>query len=179
MKNILTNFLLILALVSSAENTFAQTSKIVSGSTDFSVKFIMGTCRGTFDAPKGEAEFDEKNPASASFNITIAAATFNTGNGSRDKDMKSEKYFFVTKYPSIHFKSSRIEKKGNAYQATGSLTIRDVIKTVTLPFDAKKNSDGGYSLSSTFDINRLDYKVGEKDWKLKDVVTVNLKAIIK
>jgi hypothetical protein len=50
---------------------------------------------------------------------------------------------------------------------------------VTLPFDAKKNADGGYSLTSTFDVNRLDYKIGEKDWKLKDIVTVNLQATIK
>ena len=43
----------------------AQTSKIVSGSTKFSVKFILGTCNGTFDAPRGEAIFNEKNPENA------------------------------------------------------------------------------------------------------------------
>jgi len=160
-------------------NLFAQTSKIISGSTDFSVKFVLGTCEGTFDPPKGDAIFDEKKPAGSSFDITIAAASFKTNIDARDKDMKSEKYFFVTKYPNIHFKSSKVEQKDGKYLATGTLTIRDVSKTVTLPFDAKKNSDRSYTISSTFDINRLDYKVGEKNWKLKDVVTVNLKAIIK
>ncbi len=81
--------------------------------------------------------------------------------------------------PNIHFKSSKVEKKGDQYQAIGTLTIRDVSKTVTLPFDAKKNADGSYAISSTFDINRLDYKVGESNWKLKDVVTVTMKAVIK
>ena len=93
--------------------------------------------------------------------------------------MKSDKYFWVEKYPDIHFKSSKVEKKGDKYQATGTLTMRDVSRTVTLPFDAKKNSDGSYALTSSFDINRLDYKIGEKDWKLKDIVTVNLQATIK
>lgn len=157
----------------------AQTSKIVSGSTKFSVKFILGTCNGTFDAPRGEAVFNEKNPENAQFDVRIAASTFKTNNNSRDKDMKSDKYFWVEKYPDIHFKSAKVEKKGDKYQATGTLTMRDVSKTVSLPFDAKKNSDGTYSLTSTFDINRLDYKVGEKDWKLKDIVTVNLQATIK
>jgi polyisoprenoid-binding protein YceI len=157
----------------------AQTSKIVSGSTKFSVKFILGTCNGTFDAPRGEAVFNEKSPENASFDVRIAANTFKTNNNSRDKDLKSAKYFWVEKYPDIHFKSSKIEKKGDKYQATGTLTMRDVSKTVTLPFDAKKNADGGYSLTSSFDVNRLDYKIGEKDWKLKDIVTVNLQATIK
>ena len=168
-----------LLLIISVQTSFAQTSKIISGSTNFSVKFIFGTCKGTFDAPKGTAVFDEKKLETASFDLTIAAGTFDTGNNTRDKDMKSEKYFFISKYPEIHFKSSKIEKKGAAYQATGAMTIRDVSKTVTLPFEAKKNADGTYALSSTFEINRLDYKVGEKDFKLKDVVTVNLKAVIK
>lgn len=157
----------------------AQTSKIVSGSTKFSVKFILGTCNGTFDAPRGEAVFNEKNLENASFDVRIAANTFKTNNNSRDKDLKSSKYFWVEKYPDIHFKSARVEKKGNGYQTTGTLTMRDVSRTVTLPFDAKKNADGSYSLTSTFDVNRLDYKIGDKDWKLKDIVTVNLQATIK
>jgi len=157
----------------------AQTSKVISGSTNFSVKFILGTCNGSFDAPKGGAIFDPNNLNTAAFNLTIAAASFKTNSNGRDKDMKSDNYFDVAKYPEIHFKSSRIEKKDAAYQAIGTLTIKDVSKTVTLPFEAKKNADGSYTLSSTFDINRLDYKVGESNWKLKDIVTVTIKAIIK
>lgn len=157
----------------------AQTSKIVSGSTKFSVKFILGTCNGTFDAPRGEAVFNEKTPENSSFDVKIAAATFKTNNNSRDKDLKSAKYFWVEKYPDIHFKSSKVEKKDGKYQTTGTLTMRDVSRTVTLPFEAKKNADGTYALASTFDVNRLDYKIGDKDWKLKDIVTVSLQAIIK
>ncbi|GGM77670.1 polyisoprenoid-binding protein [Dyadobacter beijingensis] len=166
-------------LAAFAGQVSAQTSKIVSGSTKFSVKFILGTCNGTFDAPRGEAVFNEKNPENASFNVRIAANTFKTNNNSRDKDMKSDKYFWVEKYPDIHFKSSKVEKKDGKYQVTGTLTMRDVSKTVTLPFEAKKSGDGSYAITSTFDVNRLDYKIGEKDWKLKDIVTVNLQATIK
>jgi polyisoprenoid-binding protein YceI len=166
-------------LAAFAGQVSAQTSKIVSGSTKFSVKFILGTCNGTFDAPRGEAVFNEKSPENASFDVKIATSTFKTNNNSRDKDLKSEKYFWVTKYPDIHFKSSKVEREGDKYQATGTLTMRDVSKTVTLPFEAKKNADGTYSLTSSFDVNRLDYKIGEKDWKLKDIVTVNLQATIK
>lgn len=157
----------------------AQTGRVVSGSTNFSVKFVLGTCDGTFDAPKGSAVFDESNPGKASFNLTINASSFQTGNKTRDKDMKSEKYFHVAKFPEIKFKSSKVEKSGTGYHATGTLTIRDVSKNVTLPFEAKKNKEGGYTLSSQFEVNRLDYQIGEKDWKLKDIVTVKLTAEIR
>ncbi|REA61348.1 YceI family protein [Dyadobacter luteus] len=170
-------FILILWTVFS-NITNAQTSRVVSGSTNFSVKFVLGTCDGTFDAPKGTAVFDENNPGKSSFNLTIDASSFQTGNKTRDKDMKSEKYFHVAKFPEIRFKSSKIEKSGNNYRASGTLIIRDVSKNVTLPFDAKKNKDGGYTLSSQFEVNRLDYQIGEKDWKLKDIVTVQIVAEI-
>lgn len=157
----------------------AQTSKVLSGSTDFSVKYILGTCNGTFDGPKGGAIFDPANLNASAFNLTVAASSFKTNSDKRDKDMKSDKYFDAARYPDIHFKSSRIEKRDDQYQAIGTLTIKDVSKTVTLPFAARKNADGSYAVSSTFDINRLDYKIGKSDWKLKDVVTVTLKAVIK
>lgn len=160
--------------------SFAQTSKaVISGSTDFSVKFIFGTCKGTFDAPKGTAVFNEKKPEAASFDLRIPAETFNTGNNTRDRDMKSEKYFYVSKYPDIHFKTYKVTRNGDKYQATGRMTIKDVFKTITIPFEASKNEDGSYNISSTFEINRIDYNIGQKDFKLKDMVTVNLKAVIK
>lgn len=99
-------FQLTLWIILAAFQVSAQTSKIVSGSTKFSVKFILGTCNGTFDAPRGEAVFNEKSPENASFDVRIAANTFKTNNNSRDKDLKSAKYFWVEKYPDIHFKSS-------------------------------------------------------------------------
>jgi polyisoprenoid-binding protein YceI len=172
------SFVLVLALLAFVQCP-AQTSKVVSGSTDFSVKFILGTCNGKFDAPKGGAIFDPDHLNASAFNLTIAANTFKTNSDKRDKDMKSDSYFNVAKYPDIRFKSSQIEKKGTNYQAIGTLTIKDISKTVTLPFEAKKNGDGSYALSSTFDINRLDYNIGKSDWKLKDVVTVTIKAMIR
>lgn len=172
------SFVFILGLLAFVQSP-TQTSKILSGSTDFSVKFILGTCNGTFDAPKGAAIFNPDNLNASAFNLTIPANTFKTNSDKRDKDMKSDSYFNVVKYPDIHFKSSKIEKTGSKYQAIGTLTIKDVSKTITLPFEAKKNAEGSYAISSTFDINRLDYKIGKSDWKLKDVVTVTIKAVIK
>ena len=172
------SFVFILGLLAFVQSP-AQTSKVISGSTDFSVKFILGTCNGTFDAPKGAAIFNPDNLSASALNLTIPANTFKTNSDKRDKDMKSDSYFNVVKYPDIHFKSSKIEKTGSKYQAIGTLTIKDVSKTITLPFEAKKNAEGSYAISSTFDINRLDYKIGKSDWKLKDVVTVTIKAVIK
>ncbi|QRR04309.1 YceI family protein [Dyadobacter sandarakinus] len=173
------NALIIFLLLFNAALASAQTSRIVSGSTEFSVKFILGTCHGTFGAPKGKAVFSEKNPEASTFDMTVDAASFKTNSDSRDRDMKSEKYFYVDKFPQIRFRSSKVEQVGKQYNATGTLTIRDVSRTVTLPFTAVKNADGPMKLASTFELNRLDYHIGEKDWKLKDIVTVTLTAVLR
>lgn len=172
-------FVLFAFILMEAGACFAQQSQMVSSSTNFSVKFILGTCKGSFEGPTGKILFNEKNPESSSFDLSIDVNSFNTNNNTRDKDMKSDKYFHVSKYPKIRFKSSKVEKKGDKYQTTGTLTMKDISKTVTLPFEANTNADGTISLSSTFEVNRLDYNIGAKDWKLKDIVTVTLKAIIK
>ncbi len=69
-------FVVLIFAVLAFCQTHAQTSKVVSGSTDFSVKFILGTCNGTFDAPKGGAIFDPNNLNASAFNLTIAANSF-------------------------------------------------------------------------------------------------------
>ena len=102
-----TIFVFVLTLLTYLEAP-AQTSKVISGSTDFSVKFILGTCNGTFDAPKGSANFDPNNLNTSAFNLSVATNSFKTNSNSRDKDMKSDNYFDVAKYPEIRFKSSKI-----------------------------------------------------------------------
>lgn len=152
----------------------AQNNPILSGSTKFGVKFIFGTCNGTFDPPSGKVQFKESDLDKAYFDLKVPVESFNTRISRRDKDMKSADYFDVAKYPYIHFKSTKVYKKGNAYETVGMMTIKDVSKEVILPFTAEKQSDGSMLLKSNFMINRLDYKVGEKSKKMKEEVQLEM-----
>jgi polyisoprenoid-binding protein YceI len=103
----------------------------------------------------------------AVFEITIDAASVSTDNESRDKDVKSDHFFDVEKYPSITFKSTSISKiDAKNYKVTGNLTMHGVTKPVTL--DLILNGVGtsmmthkpvaGFKVTGT--INRTDFGVG-------------------
>lgn len=98
----------------------------------------------------------------ATIEATVKTASVNTDNESRDKDLRSDNFFSVDKFPEMKFKSKKIEKTGdNAYKITGDLTIRDVTKEVT--FDATlfgtiatgRDTRAGWKATAT--VNRFDY----------------------
>ena len=171
--------IILMSMVAAAYITTAQTSAVVSGKTAFSIKYWAGTCDGTFDAPKGKMKFDPTDLSASEIDVTIPVASFNTGNSTRDKDMKEKKYFNASAFPQIRFTSTKITDKGGTYYADGALTIKGVTQRVSLPFKAVKKSDGSYAITSTFKLNRLDFKVGTETITMKDMVTLNISAIIK
>jgi polyisoprenoid-binding protein YceI len=168
-----------LVLLLSSAGGFAQTSRVVSGKTGFSIKYWAGTCEGTFGAPQGTVKFDPNNLPASSINVTVAASSFHTGNKMRDKDVKDEKYLNAAAHPSITFRSSRITGKGTSYTAEGTLSIKGTSRKVSIPFKAEKRSDGGYNITSNFSINRLDYNVGKDGPTMKDLVSLSISAVIK
>src|SRR3954469_6588328 len=106
-------------------------------SSAFSVKHMMiSNVKGQFGNTTGTVDLDDKDLTKSSVNVSIDSATIDTGNADRDKDVKSEKFFDVAKYPTITFKSTKIAKKGkDHYTVTGDLTMHGVTKPVVLDVD--------------------------------------------
>lgn len=157
----------------------AQTSKVVSGKTSFSIKYWAGTCNGSFDAIRGTVKFDSKNLPASSINVTVPATSFRTGNSMRDKDVKDEKYLNASAHPTISFRSNSIIFKGGTYYADGTLSIKGASRKISIPFKAEKRSDGGYNITSNFSLNRLDYNVGKDTKTMNNTVSLSISAVIK
>ena len=100
----------------------------------FSLKHMMFTnVRGHFKVLSGSAHLDEQNPASSWINAQVDTASIDTGDGNRDNHLRSADFFDAEKYPTISFKSTSVESKGdNEFNVTGDLTMHGVTKTVTL-----------------------------------------------
>lgn len=93
----------------------------------------VGTSYGRFNDVSGTLVVDEENPAQSSVSIEIAAESVDTANADRDKHLKSPDFFSVQQFPRITFKSTGIEKTGDAaYDVSGELTLHGVTKPVTL-----------------------------------------------
>jgi polyisoprenoid-binding protein YceI len=101
---------------------------------EFSAKhFGMMTVRGRFNDVTTSGTVDPDHPESSSVEVTIDVASLNTHNAQRDNDLRSSYFLELEKYPSITFKSTRIEAAGSdQFAMTGDLTIKGMTKPVTL-----------------------------------------------
>jgi polyisoprenoid-binding protein YceI len=133
----------------------------------FAVKHLMiSTVRGQFKGVTGAVVWDDQDVSKSAIDVTIDATTVDTSEPMRDKDLKSEKFFDVAKYPTITFKSKKIENvSAGKLKVTGDLTIHGVTKEVVLdvegPSNAVKDPWGNTRIaaSATTKVNRQDYGV--------------------
>jgi polyisoprenoid-binding protein YceI len=103
-------------------------------SAQFAVTHLMiSTVRGEFGKTSGTIEYDGKSVSSISVDAAIDASSVNTRQESRDKDLKSDHFFDIAKYPAITFKSNKVVRgSGGAFKLVGELTMHGVTKEVTL-----------------------------------------------
>ena len=161
-----------------AQNTFTPVD--AGSKVHFTIKNFAIKTGGDFSGLRGNINFDPSKPSTASFVVTIDAATIDTESEMRDEHLKEDEYFDVVKYPLISFKSTRVTPSSNAgrYYMFGELTIKGVTRPVEFGFSATAKG-GGYLFDGEFRINRLDYKVGEKSISLQDNVDIHLKVFAK
>jgi len=122
------------------------------------------TTRGRFNKVRGKLHIDEQNPASSWVEAEIDAASITTHNRLRDTHLRSNAFFAVKKYPTISFKSTRVEHiGGSAYQVTGNLTLLGTTKPITFDVsysDQGAGSNARASLTARATINRDDFGLG-------------------
>jgi polyisoprenoid-binding protein YceI len=101
---------------------------------EFSAKHLgMMTVRGHFAEVIAGGTIDPGHPERTEVEATINTSSIRTHNEQRDKDLRSSTFLEVDKYPTMTFKSTRIEHVGgDRYRVTGDLTIKGTTRPVTL-----------------------------------------------
>jgi len=133
----------------------------------FAVKHLMiSTVRGQFKGVNGTVNWDDQDISKSTIDVTIDAKTVDTSEPKRDEDLRSEKFFDTTKYPTITFKSKKVENvSAGKLKVIGDLTIRGVTKEVVLDIEGPSNQvkdpwgNTRVAASATTKINRQDYGV--------------------
>jgi len=136
-------------------------------SAQFSVRHMaISTVRGAFSKVTGSVVFDDKDISKSTIDVTIDANSVDTRVPDRDNDLRSEKFFDVAHYPSITFKSKKVEQVApGKLKVTGDLTIRGTTKEVVLdvegPTVPMKDPWGNtrVAANATTKINRQDFGV--------------------
>ena len=119
----------------------ASHSGVVFGWNHFG--FSNPTAR--FDQIEGSVLLDQADLTKSSISVTLPLASLDTGVAKLDETLKSPDFFDATRYPTITFKSTKVEKTGeNSLKIIGDLTVHGVTKPVTL--DAKVNKIGIFEI---------------------------------
>ncbi len=141
MKNWISRTLIVLVVVIAAPlAASADTWQIdpVHTTVGFSVRHMtISTVRGQFNKVAGTITANDNDPATAVIEATIDTASIDTHSPDRDSDLKSANFLDVAKYPTMTFKSKKIEAAGpGKYNVVGDLTLHGVTKEVTLGVEA-------------------------------------------
>jgi len=157
-------------------------------SAQFAVRHLgLSTVRGAFTKVNGSIQFDDKDVTKSSVDVTIDAASVDTRVEGRDKDLRGDHFFEVEKYPTLTFKSTKVEQvEVGKLKVTGDLTIHGVTKQVVLdvegPTAAVKDPWGNQraAASATTKINRQDFgvkwnaKMDNGGWVVGDDVAITI-----
>ena len=131
---------------------------------EFAVKHLMiATVRGRFGEIKGTVEYEESTPKNSQVEIEIPIATIDTRTEQRDNHLRSPDFFDVQRFPTMTFKSKRIDGDVNGeFTLVGDLTIRDQTREVALDAEFQgrtKDPWGGdrMGFEASGKINRKDF----------------------
>jgi len=132
---------------------------------EFKVKHMMITnVKGQFTGLTGVLTLDESDITNSRVEATINVATINTREADRDTHLKSADFFDAEKHPTLTFRSTSVQRKGDDELAvTGDLTIHGVTRQVVLnvegPTTPGKDPWGNtrIGVSAVTKINRKDF----------------------
>jgi polyisoprenoid-binding protein YceI len=155
---------LVLPVSGRAETWVIDPAHTVSG---FTVRHLMiSNVTGVFEVTRGTIEYRPGDPGSVKADITIEAKSVNTRIGRRDDDLRSDNFFNADKFPTLAFRSKRIQNvRAEGFDLVGDLTIRDVTREVVLKVDGPtapiKDPQGNRRVGATASttINRKDFGI--------------------
>src|SRR5258708_13999585 len=101
---------------------------------EFSVRHMMiSNVKGQFQKTSGTITINGSDPTSAKIDAPVDATSIDTRVEKRDAHLKSPAFLDVDKFPTITFKSTKVEADGpGKWKVTADLTLHGVTKPVLL-----------------------------------------------
>src|ERR1700758_3845473 len=113
---------------------------------------------GKFDRWDASLTFTSPDETTGVLEITIQAASVDTGSGLKNGKLKSKDFFDVDRNPVITFKSTKIVKTGHeTYEVDGDFTIRGVSNPEKLTLTISGKGTGSGEIKGKMVFNRKDY----------------------
>jgi polyisoprenoid-binding protein YceI len=142
-------------------------------SLEFTFQQAGAQNKGKFTRFPVSFDFSPDNLAGSRLEVTVEIGSLDTGDQERDDTLRGADLFAVTKFPQAHFAASQFNKTAGGYEAIGKLTLRGVTRDARVPFTFRTADEHGVAvgyMSGKTTVRRLDFGVGQGEWKATDQV---------
>lgn len=159
----------------------AAPAKLIPAQSDIAFTFRqMGVpVDGHFKKFDAQLAFDPKNAAAGKVSLSIELGSATIGDAATDAELVKPDWFDTKKIPTATFQSTSIKTLGGGkFEATGKLTIKGQVKDVVVPV-ALTQAGGTTTATGSFAMKRLDFKIGEGEWKDTSVVANDVQVKFK
>ena len=120
---------------------------------------------GKFKRFDAQLAFDPKNPAASKIALTIDLASASIGSAETEAELAKPDWFAIKSFPQAQFQSTAVKATGpGKFDVAGKLTIKGTSQDVVVPVSVAQTG-GSTTATGSFAIKRLDFKIGEGDWK--------------
>jgi polyisoprenoid-binding protein YceI len=180
---------LLMMLAADASAAPAATYSLDAAKSTFEFAFVQAgaTNKGRYPKFAVNFSFADDSVATSKLDVIVDMAALDTADQERDDTLRGADLFNVAKFPQAHFTATQITKiAAGGYDAAGTLTLRGVTRPQHVSFTLRSATEQGRQvlyMNGKALIKRLDYGVGQGDWKSTEWVgndvnlTFNLRLV--
>ena len=137
---------------------------------------------GTFRKFDAQVAFDPKKPEAAKIAFTVDLASASLGAPETEAELAKADWFNTKLFPQATFQSGAVKALGaGRFEVSGKLVIKSATRDVVVPVTLAQAA-GNTTASGSFAIKRLDFKIGDGDWKdtsmVADPVQIKFKLVL-
>ncbi|HEV7669772.1 MAG TPA: YceI family protein [Thermoanaerobaculia bacterium] len=130
----------------------------------FSVRHFVTPVPGRFRDFSATIRYDRDDPARSSVEFRVKAASIETDNDDRDAHLRSADFFDAARYPELTFASTSVRAlEATRFEVTGDLSVRGVVRRVTLPVTllglVRTPQGERIGFETAFSLDRKDYGI--------------------
>ncbi|MDH0865683.1 YceI family protein [Mitsuaria sp. GD03876] len=159
----------------------APATKLVPAQSDIAFTFRqMGVpVDGHFKKFDAQLAFDPKNAAAGKVTLSIELGSATIGDAATDAELVKPEWFDTKKIPTATFQSTSIKTLGGGkFEVAGKLTIKGQVRDAVVPV-ALAQAGGTTTATGAFAMKRLDFKIGEGEWKDTSIVANDVQVKFK
>lgn len=159
--------LAVLALASAAAWPVAAQQSLVPAQSEitFTSRQMGVPVDGRFRKFDAQVAFDPKKPEAARIAFTVDLASASLGAAETEAELAKPDWFDTRRFPQATFASTGVKPLGGGkFEVSGKLSIKGASQDVVVPV-ALTQSGGSTTAAGAFAIKRLDFKIGDGDWK--------------